>query len=321
MTKYFKNFVVLSLVTLSFPLLALGASGKIDPFASGQTTFTSVPINASAVAYVMPPGSGFCNGDAGFFQMAPTIFRTLDGTKLSPIAPVVVNTAYPFSINPSLGVHTISLSLGWSNPNCIPPLRNVTQVATYNFSVVPPSGTVNVSSNISSSWVITGPATIIGSGTSQSSPAQSTGIYTITWGSVSGYDTPATQSLTLTSGGTITFSGIYSAIPPPVCPNGTNNPTTCTTCPALQAYDGTSCVICNGGCTGAGNTSGTGATCNNGATNPPYCSVCPAGQDLGSGVCATPVSGPTIGDGFCGAGENLTNSPADCKPKTKFWQF
>ena len=81
---------------------------------------------------------------------------------------------------------------------------------------VPSVGTVNVSSNISSSWTITGPTTITGSGTSQSSTSKPTGTYTITWGAVSGYTAPATQSLTLTSGGTITFTGTYvaSSLPP-----------------------------------------------------------------------------------------------------------
>lgn len=75
------------------------------------------------------------------------------------------------------------------------------------------TGTISVSSNISTSWTITGPATITGSGASQSSPSWPTGTYTITWGNVSGYATPATQSLTLTSGGTISFNGIYAAVP------------------------------------------------------------------------------------------------------------
>lgn len=73
-----------------------------------------------------------------------------------------------------------------------------------------PLGTINVTSNVSSSWVITGPATITGSGTSQSS-ASPPGTYTITWGDVAGYTAPATQSLTLVSGGTITFNGAYVA--------------------------------------------------------------------------------------------------------------
>lgn len=74
-------------------------------------------------------------------------------------------------------------------------------------------GTVSVSSNISSSWKITGniPTPIIDSGISQSyvsQPAEPT-TYTITWGDVAGYTTPPTQSLTLGPLGTITFNGNY----------------------------------------------------------------------------------------------------------------
>ncbi len=72
-----------------------------------------------------------------------------------------------------------------------------------------PTGTVAVSSNIAASWTITGPATIFGSGTSQTSLAQPTGPYTITWGDVSGYTKPGSSSLTLVNGGTISFSGTY----------------------------------------------------------------------------------------------------------------
>ena len=74
----------------------------------------------------------------------------------------------------------------------------------------PPVGTISVSSNIPSSWTTTGPATIIGSGTSQSSPAQPVGMYTITWNDVARYTKSTSQSLTLISGGTITFNGVYT---------------------------------------------------------------------------------------------------------------
>ncbi len=78
------------------------------------------------------------------------------------------------------------------------------------------STSINVSSNISSSWTITGPTTLTGSGTSQSFTFKPSGTYTITWGAVSRYTTPATQSLTLAAGGTISFSGTYPTALPSV---------------------------------------------------------------------------------------------------------
>jgi len=79
--------------------------------------------------------------------------------------------------------------------------------------VVTGLGNINVSSNIPASWTITGPATITGSGTSQSSLSKPTGTYTITWGAVAGYTKPVTQNLALADGGTINFRGTYVAIP------------------------------------------------------------------------------------------------------------
>ena len=78
------------------------------------------------------------------------------------------------------------------------------------------SGTIVVSSNVASSWSITGPTPLItGSGTSQTTLYNPAGTYTITWGAVGGYATPASQSLTLAPGGTITFNGTYAPPSPP----------------------------------------------------------------------------------------------------------
>lgn len=75
-------------------------------------------------------------------------------------------------------------------------------------------GTVSVSSNIAeASWTITGPSAISGSGVSASYSSKPTGSYTITWGSVPGYTTPNSETFTLSSGGTISFSGVYVTPP------------------------------------------------------------------------------------------------------------
>ncbi len=101
---------------------------------------------------------------------------------------------------------------------------------TGNYIFIPPPppvlGTVNVSANISAaSWTITGPSTRTGSGVSASYPSMPLGVYTITWNSVAGYNTPVSISQTLSGGGIITFSGNYIIIlppppPPPVGPPG-----------------------------------------------------------------------------------------------------
>ncbi len=77
------------------------------------------------------------------------------------------------------------------------------------------AGTINVSSNIAgASYTITGPATLNGSGVSNSHANQPTGGYTITWNDVAGYTKPGSSSQTLSSGGTISFVGNYSGVAP-----------------------------------------------------------------------------------------------------------
>jgi hypothetical protein len=73
-------------------------------------------------------------------------------------------------------------------------------------------GSINVSSNIASaSWTITGPGgpyTGVGLSGIESSMA---GTYTVTWGAVSGYTKPVSQSLTLAINGSISFVGTYNS--------------------------------------------------------------------------------------------------------------
>lgn len=110
------------------------------------------------------------------------------------------------------------------------------------------------------------------------------------------------------------------------CTNLANNPPTCTQCPDGQFYNTISsqCYSCSGtGCNGTGGTTSPGnefgsLSCNGGTTNVPGCNACPQLEVLVGNSCEN-----SIGNGTCDidAGENLTNSPVDCKPKTRFWQF
>jgi len=78
-------------------------------------------------------------------------------------------------------------------------------------------GNVNVTANIpGASFNITGPASLSGSGTSNAYTNRPAGTYTIVWNAVSGYTTPPSQTLTLTSGNTITFSGTYGVSAPTI---------------------------------------------------------------------------------------------------------
>ncbi len=104
-----------------------------------------------------------------------------------------------------------------------------TVTVVYNTTVDAPlvtltlPGTVSVTTNnTSATFTITGPATYSGSGTSWTHPNSPTGTYSITFGTISGYTTPIDTPKTLTSGGTISFSGTYT----PAITTGTLSVTT-----------------------------------------------------------------------------------------------
>jgi T5SS/PEP-CTERM-associated repeat protein len=71
-------------------------------------------------------------------------------------------------------------------------------------------GSINVTTNLSAAtFTITGPATFSGSGTSFTQNNAPAGAYTIQYGAVTGYASPASQTQTLSAGGTVTFLGTY----------------------------------------------------------------------------------------------------------------
>ena len=73
-----------------------------------------------------------------------------------------------------------------------------------------PGGTINVTTTLAAAtFTISGPATYTGSGTSFTQPNASPGTYVITYGAVTGYVTPPSQTLSLSVGGMITFNGSY----------------------------------------------------------------------------------------------------------------
>ncbi|MGB7758548.1 MAG: LamG-like jellyroll fold domain-containing protein [Bryobacteraceae bacterium] len=79
--------------------------------------------------------------------------------------------------------------------------------------IAPGTGTIQVTTDLSAAtFTLSGPAGYTGSGTSWTQANAPTGAYTITFGAVPGYTTPAPQTQTLTTGGTITFAGAYGGL-------------------------------------------------------------------------------------------------------------
>ena len=80
-------------------------------------------------------------------------------------------------------------------------------IGTYN----PSTGTISVTTNnAASAFTISGPATYSGSGLTFSQTNAPLGTYTVTYGSIAGYDTPASEILTLGSDQTIISTGMYT---------------------------------------------------------------------------------------------------------------
>ena len=183
-------------------------------------------------------------------------------------------------------------------------------------TVSAPLGAINVSSNISSSWTITGPEVIAGSGTSQSYPSKPTGAYTIAWGAVSGYTAPASQSLSLGSGGTISFSGSYAASCSSTTISNCALPSTSSGSSAgscAASYTGSCSYSCSNGVWSQSSNSCVALTCSNGANNYPTCNTCTAPLVWNGSSCIVCSNG---GCGLTGKCINNANNPPSCSTCT-----
>lgn len=127
-----------------------------------------------------------------------------------------------------------TISYTWTAPGTYSVTLTVTDSdgltgsASTTINVTGGTGTINVTTNLAAAtFTITGPATFTGSGTSFTQSNAPPGSYTIAFGVVAGYMTPAPQTLNLAVAGSISFAGTYQAVPPLTltCPasSGTTN--------------------------------------------------------------------------------------------------
>ncbi len=93
------------------------------------------------------------------------------------------------------------------------PLADInTNIASADSNPYATAGTIVVNTNNeAATFTLTGPTTYTGNGTSWTQTNASVGDYTITYGAIPEFDTPASEIQTLVSGGTITFTGTYTA--------------------------------------------------------------------------------------------------------------
>jgi hypothetical protein len=123
--------------------------------------------------------------------------------KSSGTAPDTVN-AYVDPAALTEGIYTGNITV------TAPGATRSPEVVPVTLNVVWLTGTINVNTNnAAATFVISGPTTYAGNGTSMSVSNAFAGTYTIVFGAVTDYSTPSPQVLTLVDGGTITFSGQY----------------------------------------------------------------------------------------------------------------
>jgi len=117
--------------------------------------------------------------------------------------------ALAVSADPSLkaaGTYTGVISITGENALSSPATISVT------LNVADVTGTINVTSNLSdATFTINGSESFSGTGTSWTVTDAQTGVYTIIFGSVAGYNTPSAGSMSLEQNGTINFTGEYTA--------------------------------------------------------------------------------------------------------------
>jgi len=189
---------------------------SLPPSASVPITFSGAAIEPLIAVPICPTIRYGGNGPASVPSFFSSIMN-IDGTncfgKNSILDNILVVPRY-FTTPATPGTYSFCGAGGTEHVQYMA-ISNL--IVCDNYTVVSlPTGTMNVSANNpAATWTISGPVTVTGSGSSQNYPSQQTGNYTITWGAVPGFTTPAPQSRTLATGGTITFNGTYTAITPP----------------------------------------------------------------------------------------------------------
>jgi len=161
----------LILITSSLP------DGTVDVSYSETLSATGglLPYTWSISSGNLPPGLSL-NSSTGLISGAPTTAGTF--TFMARVRDSLPQTSFKWlSISVSSGVTMGAIYVNANNPS-----------ATFN---------------------LTGPTSYSGS-VSWSTSSAPTGSYTCTWNSISGYSTPPSENKTLSSGGSISFYGIYT---------------------------------------------------------------------------------------------------------------
>ena len=208
---------------LSYSGVGLTWSQANAPAGAYTITYTDVPgytTPAAQTSTLVSGGSITFNGNYAFPGSvgAIRVITDIAGATftLTGAGNYTGNGTLWMQINAPAGPYTITFDKidGYPTPasqtQVLSPNGNITFIGTYSATTV--TGTINVSTDLmAATFTIVGPAMYQGNGTFWSQSNAPAGSYTIVYGAVPGYTTPASQTLVLTPGGTITFAASYSS--------------------------------------------------------------------------------------------------------------
>lgn len=125
--------------------------------------------------------------------------------------------------------------------------------------------------------------------------------------------------------GWIDFAPLINGTTPLTAPAKVAVPCTASnpTFTASGTCDATASCVSGGSATQTNLSGVQSGTCSDGSTGVAYTTCTAPTTTCTAGTGTAGINSWFVGDGSCiaGTGENSTNSLADCKPKTKFWQF
>ncbi len=223
-------------VTTNNSAATFNVTGPATYTGSGTTwSQSNAPVGIYTITYDPIPGYDTPASETQTLVSGGTItFTGLYDLSVGTITVTTNNTAATFTLtgpatytgsgiswsqsNAPVGIYTITYGSisGYDAPasssQTLISKGTIIFAGTYNLSV----GTITVTTNnTAATFNVTGPATYTGSGTSWSQSNAPVGIYTITYDPIPGYDTPASDTQTLVSKGTIAFTGMYNDTIPP----------------------------------------------------------------------------------------------------------
>lgn len=186
-----------------------------------QSVAVSLELTAPAVLSVTPSALSFTADANGGNPPGQGIQVSLTGAIPGSAWTATTDAAW-LTVNPveagagdtaaTVAVNTAGLAAGtYTGAIIVQAAGAIGSPATVSVSLsISNAGIIRVSTNLdSATFTIAGPQNYSGSGTTWTKTGAADGAYTITYGAVVGYKTPASETLSIANGGAIDFTGQY----------------------------------------------------------------------------------------------------------------